>query len=1101
MRQSWLSKYSVLLSVCLFAVVGGQQLYGQSVNVGKGSYSTTLPSGAIGPQNFNGVNVQPKISADFSQPIQSNDFWSSLIYPFFGIPHSNVLYAHPINAKATATGLQIGYTSTHVFAANDYLYPFRSQMTVGVNGLNANQTLTDSYGDWTVTASWQDANQSMKATLGHGLPFVFFTNITGGDALVSLASVPTVWFNESDVLGITINGVNYGLFAPKDAIWSITGTTIRSSLNANNFFSVALLPDNTPATLALFRQHAYAFVTDSKVNWSYDQATSNMQATYAYETTLMDSAAGNLNETMTALYRHQWLNTTEHLLNYKYQSPRGEMKVFAGNAFTNSHKFTGVMPALPDRGDYNREELLAFITETGNETLRVQGTYDNGKAMARFANLVHIADQIGAVTERDHFLSQMKNRLEDWLTVGGPQEYSYIDSWDVLTGYPSGFGADNQINDHHFHSAYAIMTAATIAQYDSTWAMPENWGGMINLLIKDSNNWDRSDSQFPFLRSFDAYAGHSWAAGHGDFGDGNNQESSSESMNFASAAVLWGEATGQPEIRDLGIYLYATESAAINQYWFDIDNEVFPQDYPHVAIGMVWGAKGVHSTWFGADPEYIHGINLLPMTAGSFYLGKDPEYVLANYNEVVAERNSQPILWKDIFWQYLAMSDADLALSYYLQDPGYEPFDGESRAHTLHWLYNLKKMGQPDLDIYADTPTFSVFKNAAGDKSYVAYNAGSVEKMVTFSDGYTMSVPPKKIISQSTFTENSDAPVAQIITDTRSGKAPLTVNFTGNKSFDRNGGTLSYYWTLSENVQSTSADTTYTFAEVGSHWVYLEVRNNQGISAKDSVQIEVVGNGNPFSGSPAMVPGRIEAEHYDKGGQGIAYSDADANNIGLAFRPNEGVDLENSNDGGFSIYWITAGEWVEYTFEVTEEGYYDFTPYVATVPGFGSFRLLIDNIDVSGEKAVRNTGGWQFWKPIPVERVFLTAGTHIMRYNFSSASDPKGWLFSLNYTNISKSVNTSLEEDERPTASSLNQNYPNPFNPSTNITYRMADAAQVRLEVFNILGQSVRVLVDEQKASGSYTLNFDASGLQSGMYLYRLSTNGFSQTRKMFLIK
>jgi hypothetical protein len=65
----------------------------------------------------------------------------------------------------------------------------------------------------------------------------------------------------------------------------------------------------------------------------------------------------------------------------------------------------------------------------------------------------------------------------------------------------------------------------------------------------------------------------------------------------------------------------------------------------------------------------------------------------------------------------------------------------------------------------------------------------------------------------------------------------------------------------------------------------------------------------------------------------------------------------------------------------------------------------------------------------------------------------------------------------------------------------MADAAQVRLEVFNILGQSVRVLVDEQKASGSYTLNFDASGLQSGMYLYRLSTNGFSQTRKMFLIK
>ena len=161
------------------------------------------------------------------------------------------------------------------------------------------------------------------------------------------------------------------------------------------------------------------------------------------------------------------------------------------------------------------------------------------------------------------------------------------------------------------------------------------------------------------------------------------QESSSESMNFATAAILWGEATGQQEIRDLGVYLHATEKTAIEQYWFDVDDAVFPEDYPHVAVGIVWGGKGVHSTWFGANPEFIHGINILPVHAGSLYLGHYPDYVLANYNEIVSERSGQPIIWQDILWEFLALSDPNLALSYYFLDNEYEPFDGESFARVV----------------------------------------------------------------------------------------------------------------------------------------------------------------------------------------------------------------------------------------------------------------------------------------------------------------------------------------------------------------------------------------------------------------------------------
>ena len=69
------------------------------------------------------------------------------------------------------------------------------------------------------------------------------------------------------------------------------------------------------------------------------------------------------------------------------------------------------MPALPDRGDYNRIQLLTYVQNVANEVLTVGPTYENGKAMARFSHLVHIADQLGAITERDHFLAEIKNVL------------------------------------------------------------------------------------------------------------------------------------------------------------------------------------------------------------------------------------------------------------------------------------------------------------------------------------------------------------------------------------------------------------------------------------------------------------------------------------------------------------------------------------------------------------------------------------------------------------------------------------------------------------------------------------------------------------------
>ena len=90
-----------------------------------------------------------------------------------------------------------------------------------------------------------------------------------------------------------------------------------------------------------------------------------------------------------------------------------------------------------------------------------------------------------------------------------------------------------------------------------------------------------------------------------------------------------------------------------------------------------------------------------------------------------------------------------------------------------------------------------------------------------------------------------------------------------------------------------------------------------------------------------------------------------------------------------------------------------------------------------------------------------------------------------------------------PTKFTLEQNYPNPFNPSTIISYQLPKAGNVTLKVFDFLGREVAVLVDEEKAAGSYNVEFGVKSLElsSGIYFYQLKFGDYLETKKMLLIK
>ena len=107
------------------------------------------------------------------------------------------------------------------------------------------------------------------------------------------------------------------------------------------------------------------------------------------------------------------------------------------------------------------------------------------------------------------------------------------------------------------------------------------------------------------------------------------------------------------------------------------------------------------------------------------------------------------------------------------------------------------------------------------------------------------------------------------------------------------------------------------------------------------------------------------------------------------------------------------------------------------------------------------------------------------------------------FTTATSVVDTATEEehDAAPEDYRLDQNYPNPFNPQTTIRYTLAQSDRVSLTIYDLLGRRVALLVDATQAAGTHDAVFDASGLPSGMYLYRLQAGNHVETRRMTLLK
>jgi hypothetical protein len=142
----------------------------------------------------------------------------------------------------------------------------------------------------------------------------------------------------------------------------------------------------------------------------------------------------------------------------------------------------------------------------------------------------------------------------------------------------------------------------------------------------------------------------------------------------------------------------------------------------------------------------------------------------------------------------------------------------------------------------------------------------------------------------------------------------------------------------------------------------------------------------PFAGTSANLPGVLEAENFDRGGQGAAYLDWDGGNNGWSYRDSEDVDISPTNDtgGGYVVGWTSAGEWLKYTVNVNATGRYDLGVRVAQEGHGGTFHIEVNGTDVTGPITLPSTGGWDAWTTVTIPNVWLNSGEQVWRVMMDS---------------------------------------------------------------------------------------------------------------------
>jgi len=298
--------------------------------------------------------------------------------------------------------------------------------------------------------------------------------------------------------------------------------------------------------------------------------------------------------------------------------------------------------------------------------------YGFGKEIGRMSRLALMASSLQEEEARESTLFELETKLTPWLTGANPDTLVYDSTYgglvpkNGLADQAADFGA-GYYNDHHFHYGYFVHAAAVLARlhprfhalhksaFDSIvrdiCSVPDefsepsegiaqdddiesdmlsgrtdfNMGSTLRHLTADTagrvdtaaaepTNPERK-TRFPVARHKDMFDGHSWASGLFPQGNGKGQESSSEAANAYYSCYLYGDATKDVALKQFSRLLLAMEVQAVKHYWQMQDAHVYDAFFAaSKMVGNVGAFDATTTTWFGSNIEYVHGIQMMPIT-------------------------------------------------------------------------------------------------------------------------------------------------------------------------------------------------------------------------------------------------------------------------------------------------------------------------------------------------------------------------------------------------------------------------------------------------------------------------------------------------------
>ncbi|KAI5211022.1 endo-1,3-beta-glucanase [Aureobasidium subglaciale] len=376
----------------------------------------------------------------------------------------------------------------------------------------------------------------------------------------------------------------------------------------------------------------------------------------------------------------------------------------------------GFAPWSPSRGSVNKVSAAAarLINKAGESELsqdmkkqsNLNSMYYSGKALAKFAAIAYAVHDIGNnATLAVSGLQKLKLAFDTFVRNKQVLPLVYESSWGgaVSSGtYQTGdsgldFG-NTYYNDHHFHYGYFVYAAAVIGYLDPSWLTQGTNKAWVNMLVRDYSNSVTNDAYFPFSRSFDWYHGHSWAKGLFESGDGKDEESSSEDTLSTYAIKMWGRTIGDKALEARGNLMLAVQARSmLNYFLYTSDNTVQPANFiANKVSGVLFDNKIDYTTYFGSNPEFIHGIHMIP--AGfpfSAYI-RTQKFVTEEWNAFFSNgRANVDGGWRGILYGNLATIQPAASYAFF-SDPKFNPayLDGGASL-TWYLTYSAALGGSP----------------------------------------------------------------------------------------------------------------------------------------------------------------------------------------------------------------------------------------------------------------------------------------------------------------------------------------------------------------------------------------------------------------------